>query len=74
MSYQWKKRHEEKRAKVMELIKLFPKAYYYFSIVVHEYPDSPWNADALEKMKLIEDRTRIYMKILESFDAWPNVA
>jgi hypothetical protein len=65
---------QERKAKVMELIKLFPKAYYYFSIVAHEYPDSPWNADSLEKMKMIEDRTRIYMKILESFNAWPNVA
>jgi hypothetical protein len=63
---------QERKAKVMELIKLFPKAYYYFSIVVHEYPDSPWNADASDKMKMIEERTRIYIKILESFNAWPS--
>lgn len=68
------KERQDKKTKVMELIKLFPKAYYYFSIVVHEYPESPWNADSLEKMKMIEDRTRIYMKILESFNAWPSVA
>jgi curved DNA-binding protein CbpA len=65
---------EAKRNKVLELMKLFPKAYYYFSIVAHEYPDSPWTCDALEKMKLIEERTRVYAKIYESFNAWPNVA
>ena len=65
---------QKRKAKVMELIKLFPRAYYYFSIVAHEYPNSPWNADALDKMKMIEDRTRIYMKILESFHVWPSVA
>jgi hypothetical protein len=65
---------QERKNKVLELIKLFPRAYYYFSMAVHEFPDSPWTADSLEKMKKIEDRTRIYVKILESFNAWPNVA
>ena len=65
---------ESRRNTVLELIKLFPKAYYYFSMVAHEYPSSPWTFDSLEKMKMIEDRTRMYIKILESFDAWPIVA
>jgi hypothetical protein len=65
---------EERRNKVLDLMKLFPKAYYYFSLVAHDYPDSPWTYDALRKMKQIEARTKIYIKILESFDAWPIVA
>ena len=44
------------RQRVVELIKLFPKAYYYFSLVVHEYPDSDWALDAKEKMGMIETR------------------
>jgi len=67
------KAQEENRQIVLELIKLFPRAYYYFSIVIHEYPNSPWANDALEKMKLIEDRTKKYSKIIESFKAWPTV-
>ena len=67
------KAQEENRQIVLELIKLFPRAYYYFSIVIHEYPNSPWANDALEKMKLIEDRTKKYLKIIESFKAWPSV-
>jgi hypothetical protein len=58
---------EELKRRVKELIKLFPKAYYYFSIVVHEYPESMWASDAREKMSLIEERTRMYRKIIESF-------
>ena len=46
----------------------FPKAYYYFSIVVHEYPESDWAFDAREKLGLIEARIGMYRKILESFD------
>jgi outer membrane protein assembly factor BamD (BamD/ComL family) len=49
------------------LVKLFPRAYYYFSIVVHEYPHSVWFQDAREKMTLIEERTTRYRKIIESF-------
>jgi hypothetical protein len=53
--------------KVESLVKLFPKAYYYFSIVVHEYPDSVWVDDSKQKMALIEERTIRYKKIIESF-------
>jgi len=53
--------------KVKNLVKLFPKAYYYFSIVVHEYSDSVWFQDSKEKMILIEERTIRYKKIIESF-------
>ena len=55
------------KTKVKELVKLFPKAYYYFSIVVHEYPDSIWYGDARDKMTVIEERTVMYKKIIESF-------
>jgi curved DNA-binding protein CbpA len=63
---------ERLRLRVKELIKLFPKAYYYFSIVVHEYPESVWARDARDKMTLIEDRTRMYKKIIESFGFLPD--
>jgi hypothetical protein len=56
--------------KIMDLVRLFPKAYYYFSIVVHEYAESEWSYDAREKMDLIENRTRMYKKIIESFSTW----
>jgi hypothetical protein len=58
------------RQKVMDVVKLFPKAYYYFSIVVHEYPDSVWAYDAAVKTKVIEDRTKRYRHIIESFSSW----
>ena len=58
---------ERIKAKVRNLVKLFPKAYYYFSIVVHEYSDSVWFEDSREKMALIEERTVRYKKIIESF-------
>lgn len=58
------------RQRVMDLVKLFPKAYYYFSIVVHEYPDSVWAYDSAVKTRLIEDRTKRYRHIIESFSAW----
>ena len=58
------------RAKVADLVRLFPKAYYYFSLVDAEHPDSPWAADAREKMAVIERRTPSYKRILESFGAW----
>jgi hypothetical protein len=56
--------------KVLSLAKLFPKAYYYFSIVVHEYPESEWAYDAKKKMNIIENRTTMYKKIIESFSTW----
>ena len=58
---------EKIKDKVRKLVKLFPKAYYYFSIVVHEYPHSVWFKDAKTKMTLIEERTIRYKKIIESF-------
>ena len=58
---------EKIKEKVKNLVKLFPKAYYNFSIVVHEYPDSVWYQDSKEKMTLIEERTIRYRKIIESF-------
>jgi hypothetical protein len=65
---------EEKQRIVSELAGLFPKAYWYFSIVVNEYPESPWCADSREKMARIEELSGKYRKILESFKAWPEVA
>jgi outer membrane protein assembly factor BamD (BamD/ComL family) len=58
---------EKIKDKVRNLVKLFPKAYYYFSIVVQEYPSSVWFQDSKEKMALIEERTIRYEKIIESF-------
>lgn len=58
------------KRKVMDLVKLFPKAYYYFSIVVHEYPDSDWAYDAGAKLSTIEERVRRYRHIIESFSSW----
>jgi len=57
-------------ARVMEIVKLFPKAYYYFSIVVHEYPASEWAFDAQAKMDTIEERIVRYRRIIESFRSW----
>jgi len=60
---------EEKKTKdrLKDVIKLFPKAYYYFSIVVNEYPASVWSEDAKNKMGIIEERSKRYKAILESF-------
>jgi len=49
------------------LLGLLPRAYYYFSIVVHEYPASVWTTDAMDKMHQIEDRTPMYERIVVSF-------
>jgi hypothetical protein len=57
----------EIQAQVRELVTLFPKAYYYFSLVFHEYPESVWAPDAQDKMRLIERRTMQYKRIIESF-------
>jgi len=56
--------------KIRDLVKLFPKAYYYLNIVVNEYPESIWARDARDKMTLIEERTRRYQKIMDSFSTW----
>jgi len=58
------------KRKVLDLVGLFPKAYYYFGIVVHEYPDSDWAFDAEEKMGRIEERIGRYRRIIESFSTW----
>ncbi len=54
--------------KVKEIFKTFPNAYYYFSIVANEYPDSRWSIDSRDKMRIIEERTNMYKKIIDSFD------
>jgi hypothetical protein len=59
------------KEKVMELVRLFPKAYYHFSMVVNEYPESDWAHDARVKMNLIEERTSRYKRIIESFGKAP---
>lgn len=60
----------EAQRKVMALVSLFPKAYYYFSVVVNEYPESVWASDARDKMALIEERMVRYKSIIESFSSW----
>lgn len=61
---------EEAKAKVQELVRLFPRAYYYFGLVASEHPDSPWARDARDKMTSIERGTRRYKNIIDSFGAW----
>ncbi len=61
---------EELRARVRELIRLFPRAYYFFSLVASEFPDSPWAPDARDKIAAIERRTPSYERIAESFGAY----
>jgi outer membrane protein assembly factor BamD (BamD/ComL family) len=55
-----------KREKIQEVAQLFPKAYYYFSLVVMEYPDSPWADDSQNKLRIIDDRSKRYKRILDS--------
>jgi len=64
------KEQREAQQRVIDLVSLFPKAYYYFSVVANEYPESVWAADSIEKMKLIEARMIRYKKIIESFSSW----
>ena len=66
------KLQKETLEKVKELVNLFPKAYYYYSIVVHDYPSSVWVNDSKEKMIIIEKRMKTYKKIIESFITWNN--
>lgn len=61
------KEERQTKERVQEVIKLFPKAYYYYSIVVNEYPDSVWSEDSRSKMDVIEDMSKRYKNILESF-------
>jgi hypothetical protein len=58
------------KKKVLNLVALFPKAYYYFSLVIHEYPESEWAYDSKEKMGRIEERIGMYRRIIESFSSW----
>jgi hypothetical protein len=58
------------KRKILDLVGLFPKAYYYFGIVVHEYPESAWAYDSQEKMGKIEERIGMYRRIIESFTSW----
>lgn len=58
------------RKKVIELVSMFPRAYYFFSTVVNEYPNSMWASDSHDKMKIIEERMVRYKKIIGSFSSW----
>jgi curved DNA-binding protein CbpA len=58
---------QEVRETVRRLARALPQAYYYFSVVANDYPDSSWAYDAAEKMAIIEKRTGQYRRILESF-------
>ena len=60
----------EAQKRVIDLVSLFPKAYYYFSVVANEYPESVWAADSVDKMALIEARMVRYKSIIESFSSW----
>lgn len=62
----------EAQRKVMNLVALFPKAYWFFGVVANEYPESPWAADARDKMALIEERMVRYKSIIESFSSWSD--
>jgi len=64
------KEQREAQQRVIDLVSLFPKAYYHFSVVANEYPESVWVADSIEKMALIEARMIRYKKIIESFSSW----
>lgn len=61
---------EKVKMKVLELVRLFPKAYYYFRIVAHEYDQSVWAHDAKVKIDMIEDMTKRYARIVQSFSTW----
>lgn len=61
---------KEARARVMALVSMFPKAYYFFSTVINEYPSSVWASDSMDKMRKIEERMILYKKIIGSFSSW----
>lgn len=50
------------------LIRELPIAYYHFSIVANQFPESPWVEDAKKKMKTIENMTPRYKKILSQLN------
>ena len=66
--------HEEEqeliRRRLADLIELFPRAYYFFGLVVEMFPDSTWAWDSGEKLRRIDDLVRRYARILESFSTW----
>lgn len=52
---------------IERIIDLIPWAYYYFNVVVDEYPQSHWYLDSRYKIRKIEKLAPIYMKILYSY-------
>jgi len=52
---------------IERIIDLIPWAYYYFNVVVDEYPGSHWYLDSRYKIRKIEKLAPIYMKILYSY-------
>ena len=54
---------------VKEAFRKLPGAYYYYSIVANEYPESPWAPDAREKMAWVERQTDRYRKILAYYES-----
>jgi curved DNA-binding protein CbpA len=67
-----KKLKKESLAIAHHMYASLPKAYYYFSVVADEYPESMWARDAREKMHTVERMTPLYAKIVESFTTWPR--
>jgi hypothetical protein len=60
----------EIRSRVEKIALNFPRAYYFFNLVVVEYPDSVWAADSADKLKLIEARSDLYRRLAASFVEW----
>ena len=58
---------EETTKIIRKLINNLSESYYYFSIIVNEYPKSNWSIDSKEKMIEIEKMTTRYKRILESY-------
>ncbi len=52
---------------IEDLVKLLPDAYYYFSVIMNEFPQSIWAGDSKKKMVEIEKMTVRYTKIIESY-------
>ena len=60
--------HSETPSVIQALITDLAEAYYCFSTVVNEYPDSQWYEDSLKKIKEIEKMTIRYVRIKESYE------
>ena len=54
-------------ASLKQIIEIIPRAYYFFSVVVEDFPSSPWFSDSRIKMHKIERLTPIYNRILNSY-------